>query len=485
MLILLIILLPLLAGLVLLPIKNFSLVKKISLSTSLGTLLLTGIAWYFIRNGNYEILKIDVPWISGLGIRFHLGVDGLSLLMLILTNLLFPVIIFSGFKNEPKRAGIFYGLLLITQAGLIGLFVALNAILFYVFWEIILIPVYFIILLWGRENRAQITLKFFIYTLLGSLLMLFAFIFIYFQTRGSHSFELSAMMNLPIDAKTQGWLFWCLFIAFAIKMPLFPFHSWMPETYNTAPMQGTMLLSGIMMKMGIYGAIRWLIPILPLGVIAWGNVAMVFAIIGIIYGSWIALKQKKIKMIIAFSSMAHAGLMGASIFSGSTQALQGAAIQMLSHGINIIGLFFIVDIIEQRTKTLHIDELGGLKSIAPKLTTLFMIIMLGNIALPLTNGFIGEFLMIAGIYQHNALYAAFAGTTIIMSAIYMLYMFQKIMLGPKIINQTSFSDLNLSELFILVPIALFVIIIGVHPQPLLNLTETALQEILNIAANLK
>lgn len=485
MLILFIILLPLLAGLTLLPVKNFALVKKISLSTSIITLILTGIAWLVLRSGHGELLKIDVPWIADIGIRFHIGVDGLSLFMLILTNLLIPFIIFSGFENEPKRAGIFYGLILITQTGLIGLFVALNAILFYVFWEVILIPVYFIILLWGGENRAKITLKFFLYTLFGSLLMLCAFIFIYFQTSGTHSFELSAMMNLPMNAKTQGLLFWCLFIAFAVKMPLFPFHSWMPETYNTAPMQGTMLLSGIMMKMGIYGAIRWLIPILPLGVIAWGNVAMTLAIIGIIYGSWIALKQKNIKLIIAFSSLAHAGLMGASIFSGSIQALQGVAIQMLSHGINIIGLFFIVDLIEQRTKTLKIDNLGGLKSIAPKLTTLFIIIMLGNIALPLTNGFIGEFLMITGIYQHNAIYAAFAGITIIMSAIYMLYMFQKIMLGPKINSPESFSDLKNNELLILVPIALLVILIGVYPQPLLNLTETTMQGILNIAAILK
>ena len=485
MLILFIILLPLLTGLTLLLIKNFAFVKKISLASSIITLFLTGVAWLMLRNGNQELLNFSVPWISNLGIYFHVGIDGLSLLMLVLTNLLIPVILYSGFHNEPKRAGIFYGLILIAQAGLIGLFVSLNAILFYIFWEVILIPVYFLILLWGNENRSTITLKFFIYTLFGSLLMLFAFIFISFQTNGSQSFELSAMMNLPIDAKTQGWLFCCLFIAFAVKMPLFPFHSWMPETYNTAPMQGTMLLSGIMMKMGIYGAIRWLIPVLPLGVSAWGNTAMTLSIIGIIYGSWIALKQKNIKMIIAFSSMAHAGLMGASIFSGNIQALQGVAIQIISHGINIIGLFFIVDIIEQRTKTLQIDNLGGLKSVAPRLTTLFLIILLGNIALPLTNGFVGEFLMITGIYQHNAMYAAFAGTTIILSAVYMLYMFQKIMLGPKIITPGDFSDLNTKELIILVPIAFFVILIGVHPQPLLNLTDHAIHEIVNFAAILK
>ncbi len=485
MLLLLIIILPLLTGVSLMLIKNALLVKRTALLSSLVVLVLTLIMWYFLRINKSDFLQINIPWISNLGIRFHLGIDGLSLFMLLLTNILFPIIIYSGIDSKQKQAGVFYGLLFIAQAGLIGMFAALNAVLFYVCWEIVLIPIYFILLIWGGENRQNITLKFFLYTLFGSLLMLFAFVYIYFQTPGIHSFEWSSFVNLPIDTKTQSWLFWCVFIAFAVKMPLFPFHSWMPETYNTAPTQGTMLLAGIMMKMGIYGAIRWLIPVLPLGVYQNGSIAMIFAIIGIIYGSWIALKQKNIKMLIAFSSMAHAGLMGAAILTGNMQAIQGAVLQMLSHGLNIIGLFFIVHIIEQRTRTYNIDALGGIKNEAPKLAALFMIIMLGNIALPLTNGFIGEFLMLTGIFQYNAIYTLLAGTTIIMSAIYMLYMFQKIMLGANVLGKGIFLDLSLREAFVLVPIAVLVIFIGIYPTPLLHLTESAVHEIVNLSFQIK
>src|SRR3569832_2089627 len=394
--------------------------KRAALVISLlGFASTLGIAGIFNPLEGTQFLA-DWMWVQSLGIHFKIGMDGISLLLVLLTNFLVPIIILSSFNREYKNPKLFYSLILFMQMALIGVFIALDGFLFYIFWELALIPIYLICLMWGGADRVRITLKFFIYTLFGSLLMLVGLIYLYLQTPGAHTFDINAFYALHLSASEQTWLFWAFFLAFAIKMPVFPFHTWQPDTYTDAPTPGTMLLSGIMLKMGIYGVIRWLLPVVPQGVADWGATAMVISIIGIIYASCIAMVQKDFKRLIAYSSIAHVGLISAGIFSLTLQGLQGGIIQMLSHGSNIVGMFFISDIIMQRMKTRNLPELGGIRNVAPQFATYFIIVLLATVALPLTNGFIGEFLKKNGVYQYNAYMAGVAGLTIILGAVYML-----------------------------------------------------------------
>ena len=321
-----------------------------------------------------QFLGSDVPWIAKAGIYFTAGIDGISMIMVLLTTLLVPLIILTTFKHQYKNASAFYALILFMQAGLLVVFTALDGFLFYVGWEAALIPIYFISAMWGGENRIKVNIKFFIYTFAGSLFMLVGLIYLYMQTPSGRTI-CTSFITWHLTAKQQSWLFWAFFLAFAIKMPIFPLHTWQPDTYTEAPSAGTMMLSGIMLKMGIYGVIRWLIPIVPLGVKQWGNMALLLSIIGIVYASLIAFKQKDGKRLVAYSSIAHVGLIAAALFTfmstdgffmWSSQSLQGAMIQMLNHGINVVGLFFIWDIISTRLNTRDISQLGGIAKVAPK-----------------------------------------------------------------------------------------------------------------------
>lgn len=330
----------------------------------------------------------------------------------------------------------------------------------------------------GGENRIQVNLKFFIYTIAGSLLMLLAIIYLHLQTPNS-SYDIAEFYKLSLDKSTQSWLFWAFFIAFAIKMPVFPFHTWQPDTYTEAPTVGTMLLSGIMLKMGIYGVIRWLIPVVPMGFVPWGQVALTLSIIGVIYASIIAFTQKNVKRLIAYSSIAHVGLISAGIFAWNVQGVQGAIIQLFNHGINVVGLFFVLDIIMRRMSTYQLNELGGIATVAPKLAIAFLIIILGTVALPLTNGFIGEFLLLMGIYEWNIWYAAIAGLTIILGAVYMFRMYQQVMLGEVNTYTAAFTDIDVTEGLVLFILCALIIVMGVYPQPILHISEAAVDNLLD------
>src|SRR5688572_11184949 len=284
----------------------------------------------------------DEYWIENLGISFKFGLDGVGLLMVLLTNTLVPLIIYSSFNREIRDYKNYYSLIFLMQFALIGVFSSLDGFLFYVFWELALIPIWFICLLWGGADRVRITLKFFIYTLSGSLIMLVGLIYLYLQTPGTHSFDIESFYALTLTPEQQGWLFWTFFAAFAIKIPIFPLHTWQPDTYTIAPTQGTMLLSGIMLKMGLYGIIRWMIPVLPQGIMEWSWLAILLSVVGIVYASAMAIAQRDFKRLIAYSSIAHVGLIAAGIFSLNMMGLQGAVFQMISHGVNAVGLFFIV-----------------------------------------------------------------------------------------------------------------------------------------------
>ncbi|WP_145857472.1 complex I subunit 4 family protein [Pedobacter suwonensis] len=451
--------------------------KIVSTVFSVASLVLAlVIACNFIPDASTQF-EVNLPWIADLGINFHAGIDGISLLVVLLTNLLVPIIILSSYNHQYKNPAAFYALILFMQTGLLLVFTALDAFLFYIGWEAALIPIYFICAIWGGKDRIRINMKFFVYTIAGSLFMLMGIIYLYLQNP-AHNFNIQAFYALNLDSAQQGWIFWAFFIAFAIKMPVFPFHTWQPDTYTAAPAQGTMLLSGIMLKMGIYGVIRWLLPIVPAGVHDWGQLAIILSIIGIVYASLIAFTQKDAKRLVAYSSIAHVGLISAGIFAFNQQGMQGAMVQMLSHGINVVGLFFVLDIIFSRVKTNKIEELGGIAKVAPQLAIAFLIIVLGTVALPGTNGFIGEFLLLMGVYNYGIWAAAIAGLTIIFGAVYMLRMYQNVMLGQTNSLTITFTDIKGTEKLVLYTICALIIVLGVYPKPVLHLTEASVQHLL-------
>lgn len=473
---------PLLAALLVFLVKgNAS--RNLALGFSIIELAVALTAYIqFKHNPDSALLTASFPWVKALGINFSVGLNGLALLMILLTTFLLPLIILSSFKNSYNNAHNFYGLILLMQMALVGVFMANDGFLFYVFWELALIPIYFICLVWGGDDRGRITFKFFVYTLFGSLFMLIGLIYLYNHT-AAEGLKSWAVQDLyaagrSLSETQQSAVFWLIFIAFAIKMPIFPFHTWQPDTYVNAPTQGTMLLSGIMLKMGTFGAIKWLLPIVPLGLEKWGNTAMILSVIGIVYASIIALSQKDFKRLIAYSSIAHVGLISAGIFSLNQQGLQGAIMQMLAHGINVVGLFFIADILLRHTGTREMEKLGGIRSMNGNFAVLFLIVLLGSVALPLTNGFVGEFLLINGVYQYNAWYAALAGLTVILGAVYMLRAYQKIMLGERRDSNITFGSIATSDKITLLIVCAVILVFGVYPKPLNDIAEEAVKGIL-------
>jgi NADH-quinone oxidoreductase subunit M len=435
--------------------------------------------------------RIDATWIPRLGIYFSAGIDGISMLMVLLTTVLVPLIILTTYQHNYKNAAAFYALILFMQAALIVVFTALDGFLFYVGWEAALIPIYFICALWGGQNRIRVTLKFFIYTFAGSLFMLVGIIYLYLQTPNS-TFDIAQFYTLRLSPAKQMWVFAAFFIAFAIKIPLFPFHTWQPDTYTEAPSAGSMMLAGIMLKMGLYGILRWLIPNAPNGFVSafpvlerhgiylnWETIVLVMSVTGIVYASIIAFTQKNGKTLIAYSSIAHVGLIAAGLFAFNQVGVQGAMLQMLNHGINVVGLFFIGDIIIRRTGTIEISKLGGIAKVAPLFATAFLIIVLGTVALPLTNGFIGEFLLLSGIFQLNGWFCAFAGLTIILGAVYMLRMYKNVMQGETNALTATFTDIAGSEKVVLAIICILIIAIGVYPQPILHISDAAVNKLLS------
>jgi NADH-quinone oxidoreductase subunit M len=469
--------LPVIAALAVLFFKNDA-AKHAALTFSVAELIIAAFfLCRFVPDASVQF-AVDLPWIPKFGIYFSAGIDGISMIMVLLTTLLVPLIILTTYQHQYKNAPAFYALILFMQAGLLLVFTALDGFLFYIGWEAALIPIYFICSLWGGENRIRITLKFFIYTFSGSLFMLLGIIYLYLQTP-SKTYDLLQFYNLNLDAHHQSLVFWAFFLAFAIKMPLFPFHTWQPDTYTEAPTGGTMMLSGIMLKMGIYGVIRWMIPNAPLGFLQWQSMAIMLAVIGIGYASIIAFTQKDGKRLVAYSSLAHVGLMAAGIFVWTSVGVQGAMIQMLNHGINVVGLFFIWDIISRRLNTREIGNLGGIAKVAPKFALAFLIIVLGTVALPLTNGFVGEFLLLLSILQWNIWMVTAAGLTMIFGAVYMLRMYKKVMQGETNALTATFTDINGSETVVLSIICALIIIIGVYPQPILHISEAAVKELVN------
>ena len=451
--------------------------RNLALALSVVEFALSLVVFFqYKHNPMSKDLLLNCSWVESLGIHFAVSADALSILMILLTTFLVPLIILSSFNTDYEKPHSFYSLILMMQMALIGVFTANDGFLFYVFWELALIPIYFICLVWGGENRGRITFKFFVYTLLGSLFMLVGLIYLYNHTGYDTGIKSWAIDDLyaagkAMSASQQSFVFWAIFIAFAIKMPVFPFHTWQPDTYVTAPTQGTMLLSGIMLKMGTFGLIKWLMPVTPLALAQWGHFVIGLAVFGIIYASCIAIVQKDYKRLIAYSSIAHVGLIAAGILAGNQQGIQGAMMQMLAHGVNVVGLFLIADILMRHTGTRDLDKLGGIRSMNGNFAVLFLIVLLGSVALPLTNGFIGEFLLINGVYQYGAWVAAFAGLTVILGAVYMLRSYQAIMLGERRDSAIAFGSLVSTDKLVLYIICLTIVVFGIYPKPLNDLAE--------------
>ena len=479
MLTIILILLPLALSLITLSLKKEKAIRYFVLTGALIEFGLAVAAFIQYKTSCHCQLLFRADWFASMGVSLKFGMDGISLLLVMLTTFLLPVIIMASFSHSYERPSAFYSLIMLMEMALVGVFTAFDGLMFYVFWEMALIPAYFICAVWGGNDRIRITFKFFIYTFTGSLFMLGALIYLYSRTPLPHSFDFQWIYAVALTPTEQLWIFLAFFLAFAVKIPIFPFHTWQPDTYTEAPAAGSMLLAGIMLKMGIYGMIRWMIPICHQALQQWGTLAMILAVTGIVYASLIAIRQKDMKRLVAYSSIAHVGLISAGVFALTIHSMQGAMIQMISHGINIVGLFLVIDLIEQRTKTRNIADLGGIALKAPRLAVFFMVILLGSIALPLTNGFVGEFLLLLGIFEYSVVFSAIGGLTIIFSAVYMLWMYQRTMLGTTNQLTGQIADLTWTEMATLIPLVVMIFWIGLFPGLFLDVALPDVLQILN------
>lgn len=479
----LLILIPLLTGLAAFFFRNEKAVRSWALFSSLLTLAVSILGLTVFKEAKY--LSHEYEWMQGLGSSFSVGLDGMGQVLCLLTAVAYPIIFLSTWNSSYKKANNFFALMLLAQTGLMGVFLAMDALLFYFFWELALIPVYFLCSQWGGEKRIQVTFKFFVYTFLGSVLMLIGILYVYSHT-ADQSFAISSFYKSALPYGSQNWLFWLFFIAFAIKMPIFPFHTWQPDTYEQSPTATTMVLSGIMVKMGVLGLLRWLLPVLPIASYSYGDTVSRLAIIGMIYASLIAIRQDDIKRLIAYSSIAHIGLMCLTIFSENKIGYQGVMIQMFNHGVNIIGLWIMVELIERQFGTRKLSQLGGLAQKAPVMAIFFVIIALANIALPLTNAFVGEFLMFTGVFtstvtKYNVLFTVLAGVCIILAAVYTLNMIRKIFYGEAVALTANAKDISLNEKLALGIIVVLILWMGIYPKPMLDLTNDISDSILKIS----
>jgi NADH-quinone oxidoreductase subunit M len=479
--------LPLLGGALVLLLRagREQLARQTALAVSLVTFALSlGLWWGFdAQSADYQFVERHA-WLPDFGISYHVGVDGISLLLVVLTAFLTPISLLCSWPSIEQRVREFSFFMLALEAAMIGVFISIDLFLFYIFWDAMLIPMYFLIGVWGYERRVYASIKFILYTMAGSVLMLLAIIWIayYHQTAtGAPSFDLIDLYALSVPVALQMWPFLAFTVAFAIKVPLFPFHTWLPDAHVEAPTAGSVILAGVLLKMGTYGLLRFSFPLFPQAAQEAAPYLAVLAVIGIVYGALVAMVQPDMKKLVAYSSVSHLGFVVLGLAALNINGVHGAVYQMLAHGISTGGLFLIVGMLSDRRHTRLIAEYGGLKAVAPRLVAAFLLVTLASVALPGTNGFVGEFLILIGsfsstVVQPAGIFTAVAATGVILSAVYMLWMFQRVNYGPLTNSKNQgLRDLSVREWFVIAPICAVAIFMGVVPGVFLRPMEPAVR----------
>jgi len=482
--------LPILSILIFLPIvgigillildrKRHKALKIATLIISVAEFLVSLPLWFDFNSQTAAMQFVERrEWMPTYGISYYLGIDGFSLLLIMLTTFLTPLCVLATWDDIQVRVKEFMVCLLALMSGMIGVFVSLDLFLFYVFWEVMLIPMYLLIGVWGNPaRRVYAAIKFFLFTMFGSLLMLVAILVLYFhygKTTGTYTFDLLKLYGTSIPFNMQFWMFLAFGLAFAIKVPMFPFHTWLPDAHTEAPTVGSVILAAVLLKMGTYGFLRFNMPLFAEAAHYFVPLFSILAVIGIVYGALVSMVQKDLKRLIAFSSVSHLGFVMLGLFTFTMPGVQGGIIQMINHGLSTGALFLIVGTIYERRHTRMISEFGGLCTPMPVFAIIFMIVTLSSIGLPGLNGFVGEFLILLGAFQTNKIYAVIAATGVIFAACYMLWMFQRVVFG-QVTNEKNkdLKDLSWREIAIFAPLILFIIWIGVYPSTFLDKTKAS------------
>ncbi|MCS7172986.1 MAG: NADH-quinone oxidoreductase subunit M [Armatimonadetes bacterium] len=460
------------AAVVMLLPRREGLLRSVAFVTFLLTFVLA--AWLFWTfppgEGGFRWVE-RAPWIPALGVSYQLGVDGISLLLVMLTAFLFPVAQLGTWDAVRHRVKEYLSLLLLLEGAVLGTFLALDLVLFYVFWEAVLIPMYFLIGLWGGERRRYAAVKFFLFTMAGSVLMLLGILVLYLRTG---TFEVPRLLQTPLPTQDQRWLFWAFTVAFAIKVPMFPLHTWLPDAHVEAPTAGSVILAGLLLKMGAYGLVRYGLGLFPEAAREAAPLLSLLAVVGILYGGGVAFAQQDIKKLVAYSSISHLGFVVLGTFVFTLQGMHGALLQMVNHGLSTGGLFLLVGVLYERAHTRQMDAFGGIARVMPTFAALSLFIVFSSAALPGTNGFIGEFLVLLGTFRADVRLAALAAGGVILSAVYLLWMVQRVYFGPVRVDPGRFTPLTWKEAAALVALVLVILWIGLYPKPLLERSEAAL-----------
>ena len=471
--------------LLLVPRDQTDVLRRGSLVVACGAFVVS-LPLYFAFDGtsaDYQFEEV-ARWLPSLGASYHVGIDGISLLLVLLTTFLTPLALLGAWHSVEDRVKEFVATVLILETGMLGVFVSLDLFLFYVFWEAMLIPMYFIIGVWGGTERIYAAVKFVLYTMAGSVLMLVAILALYYQhggVTGTYTFDLPTLArHVLAPGRAQNLMFLAFALAFAIKVPLFPFHTWLPDAHVEAPTPGSVILAGVLLKMGTYGFLRFCLPLFPDATITFTPLIFALAVIGIVYGAWVSTVQPDLKKLVAYSSVSHLGFVMLGIFTLNEQGMMGGVLQMINHGLSTGALFLMVGMIYERRHTRLISDFGGLWAIVPAFSTLFMIVSLSSLGLPGLNGFVGEFLILVGAFQVNRLLAAVATTGIIFAAVYMLWMYQRVIFGEVTHEENRrLTDLSAREWAVLLPVVLFIVWIGVYPAPFMSKTEATIEALVD------
>ncbi|HOG45014.1 MAG TPA: NADH-quinone oxidoreductase subunit M [Anaerolineae bacterium] len=461
------------------------LLKGVALATACIEFLLSLPLFTAFQPGGAAVqFELRLAWIASLGASYHVGIDGVSLLLVLLTTFLTVLALLSSWGAVTKHLKGYLIAMLLLEASVVGVFVSLDVLLFYVFWEMTLIPMYLLIGVWGGERRIYAAVKFFLYTMAGSVLMMVAILALYFMNAGAgggNTFSLAALASFArtLPYGTQLWLFLAFFVAFAIKVPIFPFHTWLPDAHTEAPTAGSVMLAGVLLKMGVYGLLRFAFPLFPQVVISAAPYISVLAVIGILYGALVALMQPDLKRLVAYSSVAHLGFVVLGVFALTAEGLAGGMLQMINHGLSTGALFLLVGMVYERRHTREIAQFGGLWKVMPAFAVLYLIVTFSSIGLPGTNGFVGEFLILLGAFRSQVVFGVLGTAGIVLGAVYMLWTYQRVFFGAvdKPAN-LALKDLNVRELVTMAPLVILILAIGWYPAPLLARLEPAVQALM-------